>query len=102
MKGPAATVKMSGVARLSDETVQLRVKVSPKLSESVAVAGALIGGPLAGLGALAVQKVLKDPFEEATSYEMLVNGPWAEPNVAKLPRMKPVKEQSQRYDYSTP
>ncbi|HYP67458.1 MAG TPA: YhdP family protein [Thiobacillaceae bacterium] len=102
MKGPAATVKMSGVARLSDETVQLRVKVSPKLSESVAVAGALLGGPLAGLGALAVQKVLKDPIEEATSHEILVNGPWAEPNVTKLPRLKTGKEPDRTNDYTAP
>jgi uncharacterized protein YhdP len=102
MKGPAATVKMSGVARLSDETVQLRVKVSPKLSESVAVAGALIGGPLAGLGALAIQKVFKDPIEEATSYEILVNGPWAEPDVTKLAKPKFGKEQNQANDYSAP
>ena len=93
MKGPAATVKMSGVAKLADETVQLRVKVSPKLSESVAVAGALLGGPLAGLGALAVQKVLRDPIEEATSYEYLVNGPWVEPNVTKLARPKTSRQQ---------
>jgi uncharacterized protein YhdP len=92
MKGPAASVKMSGVARLADETVQLRVKVSPKLSESVAVAGALIGGPLAGLGALAVQKVLKDPLEQATSYEYLINGPWAEPNVTKVSKYRSAKE----------
>ncbi|MGA7949675.1 MAG: YhdP family protein [Thiobacillaceae bacterium] len=102
MKGPAATVKMSGVARLSDETVQLRVKVNPKLSESVAVAGALIGGPLAGLGMLAVQKVLKDPIEQATSYEILVNGPWAEPNVTKLAKPKFGKEQDQTNAYPVP
>ena len=92
MKGPAASVKMSGVAKLADETVQLRVKVSPKLSESVAVAGALIGGPLAGLGALAVQKVLKNPIEEAASYEYLVSGPWVEPNVSKLSKTRSAKE----------
>ncbi|MGA7180954.1 MAG: YhdP family protein [Thiobacillaceae bacterium] len=91
MKGPAASVRMSGVARLADETVQLRVKVSPKLSESVAVAGALIGGPLAGLGALAVQKVLKDPLEEATSFEYLVSGPWVEPDVTKLSKTRSAK-----------
>ncbi|MHB8914999.1 MAG: YhdP family protein, partial [Thiobacillus sp.] len=50
MKGPAAKVAMTGLANLTDETVQMRVKVTPKLSESVAVAGALIGGPIAGLG----------------------------------------------------
>ncbi|MEQ1592910.1 MAG: YhdP family protein [Thiobacillaceae bacterium] len=88
MKGPAAKVAMSGLARLTDETVQLRVKVSPKLSEGVAVAGALIGGPIAGLGVLAAQKLLRDPFEEATSQEYIVTGPWREPDVSKLNKPK--------------
>ncbi len=88
MKGPAAKVNMSGMANLNDETVQLRVKVYPKLSEGVAVAGALLGGPIAGLGALAAQKLLRDPFEEATSQEYMVTGPWREPDVSKLAKPK--------------
>jgi uncharacterized protein (TIGR02099 family) len=92
MKGPAATVKMSGLAKLRDESVRLRVKVVPKLSEGVAFAGALLGGPVAGLGALVVQKVLKDPFEEAISYEYLVDGPWENPSVTKLAKPKSVQE----------
>jgi uncharacterized protein (TIGR02099 family) len=92
MKGPSATVRMSGVAKLKDESVRLRVKVSPKLSESVAVAGALLGGPVAGLGALVLQKALKDPIEEATSFEYLIDGPWSNPAVTKLVKPKPVQE----------
>jgi uncharacterized protein YhdP len=88
MRGPPATVKMSGKASLRDETVKLRVKVSPKISESVAVAGALLGGPIAGVGALVAQKLLKDPIEEAISYEYMVDGAWAEPTVTKLSRPK--------------
>jgi uncharacterized protein (TIGR02099 family) len=84
MRGPAAKVNMSGLADLNQESVQLRVKVIPKLSEGVAVAGALIGGPLAGLGALAAQKLLRDPFEEAISREYMVTGPWQTPDVKKL------------------
>ncbi len=84
MKGPAAKVAMSGLASLNDETVQLRVKVTPKLSEGVAVAGALIGGPLAGLGVLAAQKLLRDPFEEANTREYMVIGPWREPEVTRI------------------
>jgi uncharacterized protein (TIGR02099 family) len=84
MRGPAAKVNMSGMADLNQESVQLRVKVIPKLSEGVAVAGALIGGPLAGVGALAAQKLLRDPFEEAISQEYMVTGPWQSPDVKKL------------------
>lgn len=92
MKGPAATVKMSGVAKLRDESVKLRVKVIPKLSEGVAVAGALLGGPIAGVGALVAQKLLKDPIEEAISFEYMVDGRWDNPAVTKLARPKSAQE----------
>ena len=88
MKGPAAKVAMTGLAKLTDETVQLRVKVTPKLSEGVAVAGALLGGPVAGLGVLAAQKILRDPFEEANSREYMVIGPWREPEVTRLTKTR--------------
>jgi len=88
MKGPAAKVSMSGLANLTDETVQLRVKVIPKLSEGVAVAGALLGGPIVGLGALAAQKMLRDPLEEASSQEFMVIGPWQEPSATRLAKPK--------------
>nr|WP_290967708.1 AsmA-like C-terminal region-containing protein [Hydrogenophaga sp.] len=95
MRGPAAKVNMSGMADLNQEAVQLRVKVIPKLSEGVAVAGALLGGPLAGVGALAAQKLLRDPFEEAISREYMVTGAWQAPDVKKLTKTKaeaPVSE----------
>jgi uncharacterized protein YhdP len=88
MRGPSAKVNMSGLADLNQESVQLRVKVIPKVSEGVAVAGALIGGPLAGVGALAAQKLLRDPFEEAVSQEYMVTGSWQAPDVKKLPKRK--------------
>ncbi|MGA9165405.1 MAG: YhdP family protein [Thiobacillus sp.] len=86
MRGPAAKVNMSGLADLNQETVQLRVKVIPKLSEGVAVAGALIAGPLAGVGVLAAQKLLRDPIEEAISQEYMVTGSWLAPDVKQQPR----------------
>ncbi len=88
MRGPAAKVNMSGLADLNQEAVQLRVKVIPKLSEGVAVAGALIAGPLAGVGALAAQKLLRDPVEEAISQEYMVTGSWLAPEVSKLARAR--------------
>ncbi len=88
MRGPSAKVNMSGLADINQESVQLRVKVIPKLSEGIAVAGALIGGPLAGVGVLAAQKLLRDPFEEAISQEYMVIGPWLAPDVKKLSKTK--------------
>jgi uncharacterized protein YhdP len=92
MRGPAAKVNMTGLADLNQESVQLRVKVIPKLSEGVAVAGALLGGPIAGVGALAAQKLLRDPFEEAISQEYMVTGAWLAPDVKRLPKTKAKSE----------
>ncbi|MBT9539690.1 YhdP family protein [Thiobacillus sp.] len=91
MRGPAATVHMSGLADLNQESVQLRLKVVPKLSEGVAVAGALIGGPLVGVGVLAAQKLMRDPIEEASSRSFMVTGPWLAPEVTRIvnPQPKP-------------
>lgn len=94
MRGPAAKVNMTGLADLGQESVQLRVKVIPKLSESVAVAGALLGGPIAGVGALAAQKLLRDPVEEAISQEYMVTGPWLAPDVKRLSK-NPDKQEPQ-------
>jgi len=88
MRGPSAKVNMSGLVDINQESVQLRLKVIPKLSEGIAVAGALIGGPLAGVGALAAQKLLRDPFEEAISQEYMVTGPWLTPDVKRLSKSK--------------
>ena len=88
MRGPSAKVNMSGLADINQESVQLRMKVIPKLSEGIAVAGALIGGPLAGVGVLAAQKLLRDPFEEAISQEYMVIGPWLTPDMKKLSKSK--------------
>jgi uncharacterized protein YhdP len=89
MRGPAAKVNMSGLADLNQESVQLRIKVIPKLSEGVAVAGALIGGPLVGVGVLAAQKMMRDPIEEASSQSFMVTGPWLAPDVARIANSQP-------------
>ena len=84
--GPSARVVMSGEVDLARETQKLRVRVTPHLSESVAIAGALIGGPVAGVAAFLAQKILKDPIEQLVSFEYNVTGTWSEPQVAKVER----------------
>lgn len=87
MQGSSAKVRTSGMVDINAETQQLRVAVTPKLSESVALAGTLIGGPVVGLGALAVQKLLKDPFGQAATFEYSVTGAWSDPVVKRVARI---------------
>ncbi|MGA0031719.1 MAG: YhdP family protein [Burkholderiales bacterium] len=82
--GPAARINMSGQVDLARETQKLRVKVNPQLSDTVSVAGALIGGPVAGVAAFIAQKLLKDPLDQIAAYEYDVTGSWNDPQVAKV------------------
>jgi uncharacterized protein YhdP len=40
------------------------------------------------MGALAAQKLLRDPFEEAISQEYMVIGPWEAPDVKRLAKTR--------------
>lgn len=84
MNGPAAKVRMSGMADLSRETQNLRVTIEPRLEDTVAVAGALLGGPVIGLGAFIANKVLRNPIGQAATFEYAITGPWADPLVTKV------------------
>jgi uncharacterized protein YhdP len=84
MQGPAALVNMVGVTDLAKETQNLRLKVVPVVGESVAVASAFLGGPVVGVTALLLQKLLKDPVGQMISYEYQVTGSWDNPQVSKL------------------
>ncbi len=84
--GPSARVVMSGQVDLAKETQALRVKVTPQVSDSMAVAGALLAGPVAGVAAYLAQKLLRDPFGQLIAHEFDVSGTWTDPLVAKVER----------------
>ncbi len=86
IQGPPARFTMTGEVDLAKETQKLRVRISPHVSDTVSIAGALVGGPIAGVAAFLAQKILKDPLDQAVSYEYSVSGTWSEPNVARVER----------------
>jgi uncharacterized protein YhdP len=85
MDGPAARVRMSGDVNLASETQQLDVHVYPSLSESVALGTALVN-PAVALGALVLQKALKDPIGQMLGFNYSVAGTWTAPTVTKKQR----------------
>jgi uncharacterized protein (TIGR02099 family) len=84
--GPAAHVVMSGDVDLVQETQNLRVRITPQVMETVSVAGALIGGPIAGVAAYLAQQALKDPVGKFVTFEYGVTGNWSNPVVKRIPR----------------
>ena len=89
IKGPAATVQMKGKIDLDKETQELRVTIQPRLDDSLAVAGAILGGPVVGVGTFVATKILQNPMSKAATYEYLITGGWAEPIVTKMSRPSP-------------
>ncbi len=89
MNGPAAKVRMSGVVDLVGESQNLRVNIQPRLEDTVALAGAIIGGPVVGIGTLIANKILKNPIGQAVHFDYSVTGTWGEPAITKLKRPAP-------------
>ncbi|MGH8750806.1 MAG: YhdP family protein [Burkholderiales bacterium] len=83
MRGPGATVSMSGEVDLARETQELKVKVTPGFVDSLALAG-FLGGPIVGVTAFLVQKALKDPLGQLITTEYNVTGSWADPVITQL------------------
>lgn len=85
VRGPAARVFITGATDLGREQHDLRLKIQPTLSESVAVGALAIGAlnPVVGAATYVAQKLLRDPVEKIFSYEYVVRGPWADPKIEK-------------------
>ena len=83
MEGSAARVAITGQVDLARETQNLVVRVTPSLSESIAIAGAIVN-PAIGVAALIAQKLLKDPFSQFASFDYSVAGTWADPVIARV------------------
>ena len=83
MEGSAARVAMRGQVDLARETQNLVVRITPSLSESIAIAGAILN-PAIGVAALIAQKALKDPFSQIASFEYSIAGSWADPVIARI------------------
>ena len=89
LEGPSVTIHVSGETDLKARSYRQIATVTPKLSDSIPVASALLG-PV-GIGAGAVyylsQKVFKsipNKVDEILQKEYLIEGDWTNPTVTKI------------------
>lgn len=95
MKGVNAAVLMEGSADIARETQDLRVVVVPELNAGTAALIATAINPAVGLGSFLAQLFLRRPLVESATQEFHVDGPWADPQVRKVPLSQPaIKESS--------
>ncbi len=86
LRGVQATVLVQGGADLLHETQDLQVLIVPNLDASAAALATMAINPAIGLGTLFAQWALREPLMAANTREYRVTGPWAEPNVQRVPR----------------
>jgi uncharacterized protein (TIGR02099 family) len=82
--GPTGRLDISGSADLLSESLNQQVRVTPNLDATLPIAGAIAGGPIAGIAVLVAQQVMSDTVDEINRFEYAVNGPWAAPKIVQL------------------
>lgn len=92
MKGAVAAVLMDGSTDIARETQKIKVLVVPELDTSGATLLTALANPVAGLYALVASTLLRQPLQDASTQELLVEGTWQVPKVSKIDRRtgKPV------------
>jgi len=84
MRGPSAQVQMDGQVDLVNETQDLHARVEPSVGNSISSIVAVVVNPIWGLGAFILDKILKNPFGQALTFEYRVTGTWEKPVPERL------------------
>lgn len=82
--GHVAHVKAHGLIGLVSKNYDLMLSVIPKITSSIPVAAAIIGGPLVGALTYVADKVVSTVIKEAINYTYHVTGSWSNPQVDKM------------------
>ncbi|WP_428622738.1 YhdP family protein [Sedimenticola sp.] len=79
MKGPSANIELSGRIGLGDEDFDALVTITPKISSSIPLAGAIAGGPAVGAALFLAQQLVGDSIDRVTRLEYMATGSWDDP-----------------------
>jgi uncharacterized protein (TIGR02099 family) len=88
IQGPSARLDLSGRIGLVKEDFDQRVTVTPQLTSSLPVAGAIAGGPAVGAALLVAQKLVGDRVNRMGRHTFTVTGPWSDPKVESVSRQE--------------
>jgi uncharacterized protein (TIGR02099 family) len=89
LEGDAARIEVDGRIDLAAEEYDQVVTVTPRVSTTLPIAGALAGGPAGAVAALVAQTLFKDQIDRAAAYQYTVKGSWSDPVIERVGRREP-------------
>lgn len=85
---PAAKIEIRGRTDLTARQYDQIVTVIPHVSNTIPVAGALVGGLGVGAAVLIVQKLLQSEIEQAINYQYHITGAWEKPVITPVGELR--------------
>lgn len=82
--GPAGSIDISGRTGLVTKDFDQQVTITPSVSTTIPVAGALAGGPAVGVALVVAQKIFGKQVDKVSTTKYSVTGSWENPNIEKL------------------
>lgn len=81
---PSARIEVRGRVGLAAQDYDQTVTIYPGITSGVALAGALIGGPIMGIGLWIAQELLQQPLDQVAQLSYRLTGSWDDPKVKPL------------------
>ncbi|MFO1371172.1 MAG: YhdP family protein [Candidatus Competibacteraceae bacterium] len=79
IEAPAARIGVQGRTGLKEHDYDQQITVTPRLSGTLPVAGAIAGGPAVGAAVFVAERLLQRDIERATRYRYNLTGSWDHP-----------------------
>lgn len=81
LESPAALIEITGRTGLVSQDFDQLVTVTPSISTTIPLAGALAGGPAVGAALLLIQKVVGKQVDKVLTTKYTITGSWDKPNI---------------------
>jgi uncharacterized protein YhdP len=93
VKGPTADIRVSGRTGLKGKDYDQIMDVTPHVGGTLAVGGALVGGPVGAAAGALLQGIFRNQINQATRIRYSVTGSWDKPVITQLSKetVKPSK-----------
>jgi uncharacterized protein YhdP len=93
IKGPAARIAITGRTGLVRRDYEQLITVTPHLTSSLPLAGA-IANPGVGAALFLAQKLFESQIDAITRYQYTVRGDWDKPVIERVSQLKPSQQET--------